>query len=498
MAQRKYDVLLIGATGITGGLITKYLSANAPNIKWAVLGRSEGKLNKLINNLPAVPNMNKPDVTVLDVLHDPECKLRSMVGDTRLVIDVVGPYSYWGEKVLKPCVEAGTAWVDLNGEVPWAKEMVEKYQTLAEKTKAVIVPCCGYDCIPSDMGVYLLSRFVGGALGKVDTVVEEAVGSASFGTLSSLLAPYDTYPSEKILRPNGYIGNPYFLYPKGEKDFENLPAQPTKINFRRANPSFIYHAPLGHMGRDDQKRRGGFLISSTPFEDINRPVVMRSYGLRSSVDEEGKRTHDSYGSSFKYREWILLPAGALGGLLSMPLAYIVGSLFPYCLSFSLVRGMLRFCFDKLFGPGYGPSPELQERGGFRWRIIAEALNHEPKNERAVLQMDGRRDLGYGWTSIILSETALHLIDKLRNEDGTVSPPKYNYGGATSEVVKKVVEEWAQTGNDDVVFPQKDAEQRRGGFWTTACFGMGLARRLLRSGYFDVEMSWAKDEDKKTV
>ena len=280
------------------------------------------------------------------------------------------------------------------------------------------------------------------------------------------MAPYYTYPSEKILKPTGYIGNPYFLYPQDDKTPETLPEQPTKVNVRRANPSFVYHAPLRHTGHGSPKRRGGYLISSTPFEAINRPVVMRSYGLRSSVGEHGKRTHDSYGLGFRYREWLLLPAGPLGGLLSMPVAYIMGSLFPYCLSFSPVRGVFKFCFDRLFGPGYGPSLELQERGGFRWRFIGEAPNHKPENERAVLQMEGRKDVGYGWTSIILSETALHLVDKLRNADGIVSPPKSDYGGETPDTVQRLVEDWASRGDDDVVFQGKGPEQRRGGFWTT--------------------------------
>lgn len=74
---------------------------------------------KLLENLPTDAEINKPDIVVIDVLNDPESKLRAIIEDTRVVIDVVGPYSYWGEKVLKPCVEAGTTWVDLNGEVPW-------------------------------------------------------------------------------------------------------------------------------------------------------------------------------------------------------------------------------------------------------------------------------------------------------------------------------------------------------------------------------------------
>lgn len=104
---------------VTGCLVSKHLATAAPRITWAVGGRSEEKLKKLVQSLPAVPGVNKPDIIILDVILDPESKIKSILENTRVVINVVGPYSYWGEKVLKPCVEAGTAWVDLNGEVPW-------------------------------------------------------------------------------------------------------------------------------------------------------------------------------------------------------------------------------------------------------------------------------------------------------------------------------------------------------------------------------------------
>lgn len=268
-----------------------------------------------------------------------------------------------------------------------------------------------------------------------------------------------------ILRPNGYIGNPYYLYPQGGQDPKTLPDQPTKITVKRASPNMVYHAPLKHTGVESPKQWGGYLISSTPFEAINRPVVLRSYGLRSSVDEQGKRAHDSYGVDFKYREWHLLPTGVFGRLFSMPTAYILGTAFPYCLSYSAVRGMLRFFFRKVLGPGYGPSPELQERGGFRWRFIGEVVDHKPVNERAVLEMEGKKDVGYGWTSIIMSEIALHLVDKLRSEDGTISTPAGGFG-ANAEELKSLVEEGEKRVDDDVVFGRRSGEERNGGFWTT--------------------------------
>ena len=228
----------------------------------------------------------------------------------------------------------------------------------------------------------------------------------------------------------------------------------------------MYHAPLKHAKVQSPKQHGGYLIPSVPFEVVNRPIVMRSYGLRSSVDDQGRRTHDSYGKNFKYREWMLLPPGMLTRLLSFPIAYFFTILMPLCLSFSPIRGITKFFFEKIFGPGFGPAPDLQERGGFRWKIIGEAIGHEPRNERAVLQMEGRRDVGYGWTSVIISEVALYLVDKLRGRDGTVSMSTREIGGRTAPLVKQLVEQGEKGENDDIIFGWRDGEGRKGGFWTT--------------------------------
>ena len=286
--------------------------------------------------------------------------------------------------------------------------------------------------------------------------------------MSSALAPYYVYPSDKILHPHGCHFDPYCLYPGDKRDRDTLPLQKTEVFVKRASSNIVYRAPLKHAKIQLPKKLGGYLIPLIPFEAVNRPIVMRSYGLRSSVDDQGRRKHDSYGKNFKYREWMLLPAGMLTRLLSFPVAYFFIILVPLCLSFSPIRGITKFFFEKMFGPGFGPSPDLQERGGFRWKIIGEAIGHEPKNERAVLQMEGRRDVGYGWTSVILSEAALYLVDKLRDRDGTVSMSAGEFGGETAPLVKQLVEQGEKGENDDIVFGWRGAEGRQGGFWTTVC------------------------------
>lgn len=210
-------------------------------------------------------------------------------------------------------------------------------------------------------------------------------------------------------------------------------------------------------------------MSSKPMEAINRAVVMRSYGLRSSVNENGERQHDSYGSNFHYREWLLTTESPLGALWRTPLALLFCYVVPFLMTLNYGRAFFKYLKDKNVVAGSGPSPELQESGGFRQRIAAEVVGHEPRNEVAVLQIEGKKDPGYGWTSIILAETALHIVSKLNsavNPEHPVTPPAGEYGGSTPDAIRELVEEGKYTKGDDIVFDKRGWEAWKGGFWTT--------------------------------
>ena len=47
--QPDYDIIVWGATGFTGKLVTRYMEQNytQSNLKWAVAGRNKSKLNSL-------------------------------------------------------------------------------------------------------------------------------------------------------------------------------------------------------------------------------------------------------------------------------------------------------------------------------------------------------------------------------------------------------------------------------------------------------------------
>lgn len=133
--SRTYDLVVFGATGFTGTLIAKHLAVAAPlNVKWAIVGRTAAKLETLKKEIADLPELtNDPDV-----ISFADRSAKDVTNDTRVILSVIGPSTLHAEQFLSLAVEAGTAWVDLNGETAWLKEMIHKYGKQAKETGAVV------------------------------------------------------------------------------------------------------------------------------------------------------------------------------------------------------------------------------------------------------------------------------------------------------------------------------------------------------------------------
>ena len=108
--ERAYDIVLMGATGFTGGLTADYLAARMPaDGRWALAGRDRSRLEALRDRLGVDVPLLAADVT------DP-ASLAAVARRTRLVITTVGPYVNYGEELVAACAEAGTDYADLTGE----------------------------------------------------------------------------------------------------------------------------------------------------------------------------------------------------------------------------------------------------------------------------------------------------------------------------------------------------------------------------------------------
>ncbi len=146
--RRNYDVVLYGASGFTGRQTVTYFAQHAPaGLRWAVAGRSREKLQAL-----AAP----VDVLIADSAD--QTSMDAVVSQTRVLLSTASPFAKYGTPVIDACVRLRTDYVDITGETLWVQQLIAKYHDDAAAHGVRIVPCCGFDSIPSDIGAFLLAR----------------------------------------------------------------------------------------------------------------------------------------------------------------------------------------------------------------------------------------------------------------------------------------------------------------------------------------------------
>ena len=60
--------------------------------------------------------------------------------------------------MIEACIEAGTHYVDLTGEIPFVREMVEDLDVAATEAEVKIVQVCGFEALPPDLAVQLAAE----------------------------------------------------------------------------------------------------------------------------------------------------------------------------------------------------------------------------------------------------------------------------------------------------------------------------------------------------
>ena len=102
MSNKKYDLVVYGASGFTGQLICEYLSTHKDtfNLDWAIAGRNTDKLDLLSTQLSS--ENKKIDVLYSDSFD--KTSLDSVCSQSRLIISTVGPYAIYGENLIASCI----------------------------------------------------------------------------------------------------------------------------------------------------------------------------------------------------------------------------------------------------------------------------------------------------------------------------------------------------------------------------------------------------------
>ena len=398
-----FDIILVGATGFVGQIVCRSLLQHAQTepFSWAIASRSEQKLNYLQNSLgDAATQLQTIPIDVTD-----EQQVRELCAQTKVVITTVGPYALYGETLVKVCAETGTDYCDLTGEVQWVRQMLDRYGAIAQQSGARIVHCCGFDSIPSDLGVFYLQQQAKAQLGdycdRVKMRVKDARGGFSGGTAASGV----NIMKEAIADPNvqAILKDPYSL------------CQPDTNELN--HPATLIPAKIDDV----------FGEWVTPFimAGINTPVVLRSNSL---ADWE-------YGRNFQYDEGMLVGSG-LSGLLSAYGLKVALDLF------GIVTAIAPALVEKIIpAPGEGPSEDSQQNGFYDLRFWGETAS----GKTITVKVTGDRDPGYGSTAKILAQAGLCLAKETEKTGGFWTPATIfgtqliarltQYAGLTFEVLE---------------------------------------------------------------
>lgn len=384
-SERDHDVVVFGATGFVGKLTALYLAGAAPEgTRVALAGRSQSKLEAVRREMPGaaaewplvVADSSKPE------------DMKSLAESTQVVATTVGPYYRYGMPLVEACADAGTDYADLTGETLFMRRSIDTCHERAARSGARIVHTCGFDSIPSDLGVMCLHMHAAengsGDLGETTLVVRKMRGGASGGTIDSARGQIDAAKADKSLRK--VILDPYGLSPD-----------------RSAEPDL---GPEGDPMKPVHDEVLGGWLAPFVMGTVNSRVVRRSNALQAYA----------YGRTMRYRELMATGSGPVGAAKAAAVTGGIASLFG-----GLSFGPTRMLLDRVLpDPGEGPSEEAREKGFFNIEVHSDTSS----GAHLVCTIKASGDPGYKATAVMLGESALAMAldgDSLPDAAGVLTP-----------------------------------------------------------------------------
>jgi short subunit dehydrogenase-like uncharacterized protein len=355
MSSAKFDIVVYGATGFTGQLVAEYLTQHYKSdktLKWAMAGRSLGKLKSVRDAIGAPGNI---PLIVADA--SDAASLKAMAEQTMSVITTVGPYQLYGEELLAACVATGTDYFDLCGEPIWMRQMIDKYEAAAKESGARIVFSCGFDSVPFELGAFFVQeeakRVFGAPAARVKGRVRDMRGTLSGGTAASAKATFDAVAKDISLI--AILNDPFALTP----GFTG-PKQP------KGNRSLLEE--------DLQSWAAPFMMALINTRNVHRSNMLMGF---------------PYGQDFVYDEMVLTGPGEKGEANAK----------------RVMAANAEKTGPSAPKPGEGPSKEERENGLFNLLYVAIA----PDGRTVRAGVSGDRDPGYGSTSKMISECAMCML-----------------------------------------------------------------------------------------
>ena len=353
--SKDLDIVVYGATGFTGKLCVKYLTEKAKDLNWAIAGRDKTKLSQV-----AIRYYPKIERLVAD--GDDEEALDLITKRTKVIISTAGPFHRYGSKLVASCIKNSTHYVDITGETFWIKEMIDKHHSEAVTNGVRIIPSCGYDSLPSDLGVFFAAKTLQKPIKRIESF-HTGQGGASGGTIETGFSMGD-------LNLGKQMQDPFLLNPEDSVTPEQRSLSSDKVKIKKNNLIDAW--------------TGRFIMAT-----MNTRVVRRSAALLEARQE-------TYGVDFTYQEHAFYQKYLNAFLVSF------GTIFSMIIIATPLRKFVRRFLPK---PGEGPSEETMRKGFFDCLYTVEAED----GSISIFRMHGKGDPGYRVTSKFVCESALTLI-----------------------------------------------------------------------------------------
>jgi short subunit dehydrogenase-like uncharacterized protein len=353
---REFDIVLYGASGFVGKLTAEYLARAGAGARIVLAGRSADRLLAVRDTL----GESARSWPILTADASSPSTLNEMAARTQVVVTTVGPYTRYGLPLVAACAAAGTDYADLTGEAMFVRESIDLYHKQAADTGARIVHACGFDSIPSDLGVYALYRAAwddgAGELCDTNFVVRSFSGGLSGGTIASLVEVLDTASGDPDARRR--LADPYTLTP--DRDAEPELGRQPDLPLRR--------------GRRLAPELSGVWTAGFLMAPYNTRIVRRSNALLDWA----------YGRRFRYSENMSVGSSAVAPAASAVVTGVGNAMFG--LGSRYFRLMPRRLVERILPkPGTGPSAAARDRGYYR----IETYTTTTTGTRYVARMEQR-------------------------------------------------------------------------------------------------------------
>jgi short subunit dehydrogenase-like uncharacterized protein len=386
VSDRDLDVVVFGATGVTGRRVAGYLAERSAEtgMHWAAGARDAEKVQRTL----AEAGVSAPETIVADVA-DPD-SLAAMASRARVVLNLVGPYTLYGRPVIEACVAGGAHYADLTGEISFVRRIIDEFDAAAAAAGVKLVQVCGFEALPPDLLVEMARE---AALERFDEGLAGADLEVTMKPPAGLPRPSDGMSGGTFQSISAIMG---------DRDVSVAMDPAALISDAAAAAAVRRTSPIGLAPRRGSD--GAVIAPMAPAPFINPAVIHRTAALAAAA--AGRPAEP-----FRYREGVALG----GGTASLPVRWgLAGALSAtqtglrgLAGSRPAVRRRVASALERV-GPssGYGPAPDRLE--GWAWTMTLSARTVSGKEINTRVDAEGHP--GYLATARMLGEAGMLLAE----------------------------------------------------------------------------------------